>query len=76
MDRRTFLGNSLAAAGGAVLAPKVEASASTAAAPSSLPQVHGAVSATEIESARFPDAETDSTPLRPFAELTPAACGL
>jgi beta-glucosidase len=50
MNRRKFLGNSLAAAGGAVLAP-----AAFAARPSSSSQTPGAASAAETEGARFPD---------------------
>jgi beta-glucosidase len=55
MDRRTFLGNSLAAAGGAVLAPNLSPAGSPAVLGSGSQQVPGAVPATEIEGAKFPD---------------------
>ena len=50
MDRRTFLGNSIAAAGSAVVAPGVFANASSF--PESLP---AAVPTTDVTSARFPE---------------------
>jgi len=53
MNRRKFLGDTIAAAGGAVLGP---GAATAATASSSIPQViPGAVPASEIEGARFPD---------------------
>ncbi|MGD0737002.1 MAG: family 1 glycosylhydrolase [Terracidiphilus sp.] len=50
MDRRKFLGNSIAAAGGAMLAPDAFAAGSYSQA-----QAPGAVAAAEIEGARFPE---------------------
>ena len=55
MDRRTFLGNSLAAAGGAVIAPSIHAAGIHAANTPGLQQVHGALAGDEIAAARFPE---------------------
>lgn len=52
MNRRKFLGNSIAAAGGAVLGPGAVAAAAAIPNPQEVP---GAVTAGEIEGARFPE---------------------
>ena len=58
MDRRVFLGNSLAAAGGAIMSGRLM-NAENAHGPQSeeaaLSHVPGAIAQSEIEAARFPD---------------------
>ncbi|HUN82835.1 MAG TPA: family 1 glycosylhydrolase [Terracidiphilus sp.] len=55
MNRRKFLGNSLAAAGGAVLARRGFSDAPPTQEVNAASQVPGAISEAEIESAKFPD---------------------